>query len=62
VGKRIRAARSDAGLSQEKLAEAVGVERRTLGMIEHGTSDPSFSVLLRIAHELRIPFDDLTRA
>jgi transcriptional regulator with XRE-family HTH domain len=61
IGRRIRGARLDAQLSQEELGELVGVDRRTVSGIEYGRTDPSLSVLLRLAYELRVPLDELLR-
>ena len=48
-GRRLKAAREDLGLSQERLAEAIGVVRRTLAHYEAGTKSPEFSKLPAIA-------------
>jgi transcriptional regulator with XRE-family HTH domain len=45
----------------ESLGEQVGVDRRTVSAIEYGRSDPSLSVLLRIATALRVPLAELMR-
>lgn len=59
IGQRVRNARKDAELTQEKLAELVSVGWRTIHRIEYGTTDASLSTLLRIAHEVRVPLRDL---
>ncbi|MEU2450036.1 helix-turn-helix transcriptional regulator [Streptomyces sp. NPDC012765] len=61
IGARIRAARKDAGLTQEALAEAVGIDSKSVHRIEYGTSDPSLSVLLRLGDALGIPLVELVR-
>ncbi|MCF2531770.1 helix-turn-helix domain-containing protein [Yinghuangia soli] len=61
LGAKVRAARLYADLTQEELAERCGVSWRTIHRIEYATMDPTYSVLLRIAHELRIPLADLTQ-
>jgi DNA-binding XRE family transcriptional regulator len=48
-----------ANLTQEELAEKVGVGWRTIHRIEYGTSDPSLSALLRIAAAVRVSLPDL---
>jgi len=48
-GRRLKAAREELGLSQERLAEAIGVVRRTLAHYEAGTKSPEFSKLPAIA-------------
>ncbi|WP_030659693.1 MULTISPECIES: helix-turn-helix domain-containing protein [Streptomyces] len=62
IGARIRAARTDAGLTQEALAERVGIDNKTVHRIEYGTSDPTLSVLLRMADALGVPLTELVRA
>jgi transcriptional regulator with XRE-family HTH domain len=59
LGNRIRDARLQADLTQEKLAEMAGIDRTTLQKTEAGKTDPKFSLLLRLARALRIPARDL---
>lgn len=59
LGDRIRAARMDADLTQDKLAELAGVHRTTVQDTEAGKTDPKFSLLLRLARVLRLPARDL---
>ncbi|MGW7198437.1 helix-turn-helix domain-containing protein [Streptomyces chryseus] len=61
IGARIRTARQDAGLSQVKLAELVGIDHKTVHRVEYGLSDPSLSTLLLIAHAVDVPLGDLVR-
>jgi putative transcriptional regulator len=51
-GQRIAQARHRAGLSQQALAEKIGVRRLAIIRIENGTNRPSVDVALAIAHEL----------
>ncbi|XUM01203.1 helix-turn-helix transcriptional regulator [Streptomyces venezuelae ATCC 10712] len=55
IGARIRDARVRAELSQLALAELCGVDHKTIHRIEYGASDPSLSLLLRIARALDVP-------
>lgn len=59
LGDRIRDARLQADLTQEKLAERAGVDRTTLQRLEGGKSDPKLSLLLRVAQALGLPLRDL---
>lgn len=59
LGNRIRDARMQADLTQEKLAELAGIDRTTLQKTEAGKTDPKFSLLLRLARVLRLPARDL---
>ncbi|MBQ1122666.1 helix-turn-helix domain-containing protein [Streptomyces sp. B15] len=54
VGRRIRDARRWANLSQEALAERIGVERRTVVRTELGITSPPLDRILWIAHALGV--------
>lgn len=45
VGKNIRKLRLEKGLSQEKIAEALGISRNAFGLIERGISNTSIARL-----------------
>lgn len=57
IGHRIREARTRAGLSQKKLATAVGVSRVAVSLWENGTNTPSRENIQSVAKELNIPID-----
>ncbi len=59
IGKRIKIARIKADLTQEKLAEAVGISPTHLSNIETGTTRVSLSVVVGIANALKVTSDDL---
>lgn len=59
VGRRIYSFRRKARLTQEKLAEEVGVSPEFIGNIERGVSTPSILTLFRITLALDITFNDL---
>lgn len=59
LGVRVRNARLDADLTQEELAHLAGTTANTIYRIEYGLTDPSASLLLRIAHAVRVPLRDL---
>ena len=54
---RMKAARAAAGLSQSDLAEAVGVTRQTIGLIEAGGYNPTLN--LCVAKTLHVTLNDL---
>ena len=54
-GTRIRALRTLAGLSQEKLAEKVGLSTKTISYIENGKNTLSFNKLPLLAEGLGVP-------
>lgn len=59
VGGRIRSFRKKARLTQEKLAEEIGVSPEFIGNIERGVSTPSVRTLFRITLALDITLSDL---
>ena len=59
MGARIRKARQQAGLSQEKLAEAADVGITHISHIENGKTIPSVLVLIKIMNRLTITPDQL---
>ncbi|MEU8756194.1 helix-turn-helix transcriptional regulator [Streptomyces chartreusis] len=61
IGDRIRAARLDANLTQERLAELSGMDRQTINRIEQGHASPLLDNLIRIADALGTPLADLVR-
>ena len=56
---RIKAARAAKDLSQEDLAELVGVTRQTIGMIEAGKYNPSLNLCIAICKALGKTLDEL---
>ena len=52
VGQKIAIKRMDAGLSQEKLSEMVGISKTALGKIERGESAPKADTLISVCREL----------
>lgn len=51
--------RGEAGLSQETLAERIGVSRSAIAKWECGEGRPKIENLLRLRTVLRVPLDDL---
>ena len=56
---RMKAARAAVGLSQADLAEAVGVTRQTIGLIEAGVYNPTLNLCVAICKALRVTLNDL---
>ena len=56
---RMKAARAAVGLSQADLAEAVGVTRQTVGLIEAGGYNPTLNLCVAICKALRVTLNDL---
>ncbi|MEU0667204.1 helix-turn-helix transcriptional regulator [Streptomyces lavendulocolor] len=61
LGERIADCRRAAGLSQDQLADHVGVERRSIQRYERGERDVGFAVLLLIAERTGCEVADLVR-
>ncbi len=54
LGKNLRAARLDLGLSQEEIAERSGVPQGEVSRIERGERDPRVSTLLQLAKAIGV--------
>lgn len=52
LGQRIRAARGELGMSQERLAHESGLDRSYVGRVERGENNLTFVTLVRIARAL----------
>ena len=59
LGMRVREVRRLRGLSQERLAEKVGIDPKQISRIEGGKSAPSFETLESIAKHLQVEMKDL---
>jgi transcriptional regulator with XRE-family HTH domain len=53
-GKRVRAIRKEAGLSQEALADYAGIDRSYMGAIERGEVNLTLTKIHQIAKALRL--------
>ena len=56
---RLKAARAARDLSQQQLAEMVGVSRQTINAIEKGDYNPTIRLCLTICHVLGCTLDEL---
>lgn len=59
LGNRLLDLRTDRGLTQAALAEAVGVSRKTINTVENGVFIPSTLLALKLARALGRPVEDL---
>lgn len=57
--KRMKIARVECDMTQEQLADAVGVTRQTIGLIEAGKYNPSIFLCIEICKALNKSLDDL---
>ena len=56
---KLKLARVEKGLSQEDLAQRVGVTRQTIGLIEKGKYNPSLNLCINLALVLDKTLNDL---
>lgn len=56
---KMKSARAILDMSQAQLAEAVGVTRQTIGMIEAGKFNPSLQLCVAICKELGKTLDEI---
>ena len=61
-GERIRRGREAKALTQEELAEALGVSRQAVSKWERGEADPSTANLLALGRLYGVPAEELLRA
>jgi putative transcriptional regulator len=59
LGNHMRVFRAKNGLTQEKLAELVGVTRTTINFVENERWIPSAHLALKIARVFGAPFEDV---
>lgn len=59
VKLRIKEYRLRAGLTQQQLAQVVGVDRSTMSYYESGKAQPSLAVLVKIARVLNATLDEI---
>ncbi|MFR4062214.1 MAG: helix-turn-helix domain-containing protein [Mediterraneibacter faecis] len=59
IGTRIKAGRVTAGLTQERLAEKVGISSTYLSAIECNVKDPKLATFIKIANAIGASADDL---
>ena len=58
-GERLKQARTQKGLSQQKVADLIGVTRGCYSNYEQGTREPSLEILKRICVTLEVSSDFL---
>ena len=59
ICKRIKKYRHEMDLTQENLAEKVGVSRVYIGYVEQGRNTPSLEILEKIAKALKVRLSEL---
>jgi putative transcriptional regulator len=59
LSNRLRDLRTERGLTQAALAEAVGVSRKTVNTVENGVFTPSVTLALKLARALGRPVEEV---
>lgn len=59
IAKRIRERRQILKLTEQELADAIGVTRQHISAIEQGKASPSLAILAKLAEELGVSVDYL---
>ena len=59
MGERIAQLRRKCGLSQTKLAQALGLRTSTVAMYEQGRREPSVTIIIALARTLGVTIDYL---
>jgi len=54
VARNLRRLRQQRGLTQEELADEVGINRNYVGMIERGENSPTVAMIERLARALKV--------
>ena len=59
IGKRIKELRNKYKFTQTELAEKVGVTKSTIAAYENDSRQPSYEVLIKMAHLFKVSIDSL---
>ena len=59
LGNRLHELRTERGLTQAALAEAIGVSRKTINTVENGVFVPSTLLALKLARALGRPVEEI---
>ncbi|HWB02950.1 MAG TPA: helix-turn-helix transcriptional regulator [Verrucomicrobiales bacterium] len=62
LGRNVSRLRHSAGMTQERLAEAVEIDRRYVQRIERGTANPGIDVLARMKSAFGCSWNELLDA
>lgn len=61
-GSRLQSAREAAGLTQEQVADALGLHAAAVSQIERGRREPKVHLAKRLADAVGVPLDSLVPA
>jgi transcriptional regulator with XRE-family HTH domain len=60
-GRNVARLRSEAGFSQDKLAEKADLDRTYLSSIERGVRNPGIKIVIRLSRALAVSVDQLCK-
>jgi transcriptional regulator with XRE-family HTH domain len=58
-GKRLRACRKRAGVSQTALCSRASLNRTEVGLLEQGVREPQLGTIIKLAGALSVPLEEL---
>lgn len=61
LGGRMKALRNSMGLTQEQIADRIGISRQKYARIENGTNNITLDILTKIAGVIEVSVADITR-
>ena len=61
MGQRVNSIRTSKNMTQRELAEASGLDRTYISLVEHGRQNLTIGAVLKIAHALDVSIGDLLR-
>lgn len=61
LGRRIKDLRNARGITQEEIAEQIGVSRQKYARIENGTNSITLDILSKVANVLEVTVGDITK-
>jgi DNA-binding XRE family transcriptional regulator len=59
LGKKVQKLREESKLTQEELAQQLGISRVYMGYIEQGRESPSLKLLMKISRKFKVKVEDL---
>lgn len=59
LNNRIKVLRAERDLTQEQLADRIGVSRKTINTVEKGKFVPSTVLALKLAREFGVPVEEI---
>ncbi|MBQ6626511.1 MAG: helix-turn-helix transcriptional regulator [Ruminococcus sp.] len=62
IGEKIRLCRKNCGLSQQQVANALGIDRTTVGGYESGRRQVKLTTITKLAHIFRVDVSDILPA